>query len=221
MLAERQTAGRGRRGRSWFSPFAGSLYLTVGWTYAQGLAVLEGLSLMVGLTLVQALEGRGVTGLSLKWPNDVLWQGKKLAGVLVDVQGDPMGETQVAVGIGLNVRLSAGDDHIGQPWVDLHAIMAAMNISLPSRNALAASVLNELIPALALLEQKGFSVYREQWQAHDAYNGLDVAAEVGGEWIVGKARGINAQGAYQIDTESGRRIINGGDISLRSVVADS
>lgn len=130
VLAEKQTAGRGRRGRVWQSPFASSIYLTLGWTFTEGVAAIEGLSLVVGLKVLEVLQRFGASDLQLKWPNDVYWQQRKLAGILIEVQGDPAGVCQVAIGIGINVNLQETQNTlIDQPWVDLHTIIGNRAIS--------------------------------------------------------------------------------------------
>lgn len=217
VLAERQTAGRGRRGRRWFSPFASSIYLTLGWHYSQGLAALEGLSLVTGLKLLQALQKLGVGDLALKWPNDVMWRQQKLAGVLIEIQGDPAGECQVAIGIGLNVHVPAAlrAEAVDQPWVDLQQVLQSPARPLPSRNELVAVLLNELVPALEHLEQRGFAAHRDDWQRYDYCWDQWLAVQSGTHCIEGRGAGVNASGAYQVDTAEGRHQISGGEISLR------
>src|SRR5690606_37620720 len=116
-LAERQTAGRGRRGRAWVSPFGSNLYFTMAQNFQGGALALEGLRLVVGVSVVEALAGLGIKGLGLKWPNDVFCQGSKVAGILLEMNGDVSGECQVVIGIGLNIRCepSAMAD-VGQAW---------------------------------------------------------------------------------------------------------
>ena len=222
VLAEKQTAGRGRRGRVWHSPFAGSIYLTIGWIFTEGVAALEGLSLIVGLKVVEVLQRIGASDLQLKWPNDVYWHQRKLAGILIDVQGDPAGVCQVAIGIGINVNLQeAQNSFIDQPWVDLVTVIGDKPTS---RNQLVAALLNELIPVLKTLPDKGFSAYQEQWQAYDLCYGHSVIVHSGNSFVTGRACGVNSQGAYGIDLAEGAsdaekqsviHYVNGGEISLR------
>jgi len=237
VLAEKQTAGRGRRGRVWHSPFASSIYLTVGWIYAEGISAIEGLSLVVGLKVVEALQSFGATELQLKWPNDIYWRQRKLAGILIDVQNNPAGVCQVAIGVGINVNLQETQSTlIDQPWVDLGQILQADDgpvegLSVISRNKLAAELLNHLIPALLTLPEKGFSAYQREWQRYDACYGKPVTLQSGTSVIAGRACGVNSQGAYGIDindpkivSQSGPATIHyvsGGEISLRINTADS
>lgn len=222
ILAEKQTAGRGRRGRVWHSPFAGSIYLTVGWVFTEGVAALEGLSLIIGLKVVEVLQRFGANDLQLKWPNDVYWDKRKLAGILIDVQGDPAGVCQVAIGIGINVNLQeAQSSFIDQPWVDLATVIKNRPIS---RNQIVAALLNDLVPVLKTLPDKSFSAYQHAWQAYDLCYGRDVIVQSGNSVMVGRACGVNSQGAYGIhlikdgsdaDTPSAIQYVSGGEISLR------
>lgn len=212
--AEQQSAGRGRRGRSWVSPFARNLYLSLVWQYHQGAAALEGLSLAVGVGVARALERCGLPPVQLKWPNDVVFQGAKLGGVLLEMTGDAAGACQVVVGVGLNVAMPPGAaGAIDQAWTDIDAISGGRH---PGRNALLAALLNELLPLLAGFEQTGFSPWRDAWQALDAYAGKAVVLHAGGRQLAGTARGVDARGALQLETAAaGMQSIFGGEISLR------
>jgi BirA family biotin operon repressor/biotin-[acetyl-CoA-carboxylase] ligase len=121
--AEQQTAGRGRRGREWVSPYARNLYLSAVWEYEQGAAVLEGMSLAVGVVVARALAACGVPPVQLKWPNDLLYEGAKLGGILLEMTGDPAGACQVVVGIGVNVSMPGkAAEGIDQSWTDVSRI---------------------------------------------------------------------------------------------------
>lgn len=217
ILAEKQTAGRGRRGRSWHSPFGASIYLSIGWVAHEGISAFEGLSLVAGLKVVKALERFGVKDLMLKWPNDVYWKQQKLAGILVDVQGDPAGVCQLAVGIGINVDLPAeANDSIDQPWIDLRSISQ----SLISRNQLVAAVLDEMMPTFADLADRGFVAYRDDWQRYDLCQGHQLVLQHGQHSVTGVGYGINTQGAYGIRQPSSGdseaiHYFSGGEISMR------
>ena len=157
----------------------------------------------------------------MKWPNDVYWHQRKLAGILVEVQGDPAGLCQVAIGIGINVNLqTAQNSLIDQPWVDLHAVIGEP----VSRNQLVAALLNELLPVLKTLPDKGFSAYQQQWQAYDLCYGHPVVVQSGNSVMTGRACGVNSQGAYGINvtdelsranTQAVIQYVSGGEISLR------
>ncbi len=175
-LVELQTAGRGRRGRVWSTPWGQSLMLSLGWRFESGIAVLEGLSLAVGVVVAQVLEQHGVAP-KLKWPNDILLseQGDgpddalgKLAGILIEVTGDAAGPCEVVIGMGMNLWLPhAQRAAIDQP-------VAALFERLPdiSRNQLASEVVAGLLAMLANFEQDGFSTWRDAWNQRHAYAGL-------------------------------------------------
>ncbi len=209
--AEQQTAGRGRRGRAWASPYASNLYFSVVWEFGGGAASLEGLSLAVGVAVVDALEKSGLSGAQLKWPNDVLYQGRKLAGVLLEMTGDPSGRCHVVIGIGLNVSMPVSVS-IDQPWIDVKSVKK----EAANRNQLLVAILNELMPLLSSFEGQGFNVYRERWQSLDAFAETEVAMTLGSDIVVGKAVGVDATGAIMIETAGGVRKFNGGEVSLRA-----
>lgn len=212
-IAEQQTAGRGRRGRQWLSPFGRSLYCSLVWEFSSGAAALEGLSLCVGVAVTNALATAGVEGISLKWPNDVLLEGRKLGGILLEMQGDPAGVCQVIIGIGLNIRLNKVDPAVvTQPWADLSAYPVGHD-----RNRMLALLLESLFAALEQYSREGFAPFRAQWQALDAYRGKPVSVQLGEEWIFGLEDGVNPDGGIRLITDAGLRVFHGGEVSLRSV----
>lgn len=211
--AEQQTAGRGRRGREWTSPFGSNLYLSLLWQFNQGAAALEGLSLAVGVAVARALESCAIKDVQLKWPNDVLHDGAKLGGILLEMTGDAAGACQVVVGIGLNVSMpTEAAGAIDQAWTDISRISGEAH---PGRNKLLAALLNELLPMMAGFEQGGFSPWREQWQALDAFAGRKVVLHTGAAEMAGTAMGVDDRGALQLATTSGVQSVYGGEISLR------
>ncbi len=210
--AERQSAGRGRRGRAWASPFARNLYVSAVWEYTQGAAALEGLSLAVGVAVARALERAGVKGTRLKWPNDVLFDGAKLGGILLEMSGDAAGPCQVVVGIGLNVDMpDSAAQHIDQAWTDLRRAGGEVG-----RNALLGLLLDELLPLLADFESGGFAPWRDAWQGLDAYANRPVILSTGSQRSAGIARGVDERGALLLETASGDvQPVYGGEVSLR------
>ncbi len=211
--AELQSAGRGRLGRSWVSPFAGNVYLSMSWEFSRGAAALEGLSLAVGVAVANALQGLDIDGVTLKWPNDILHDGAKLGGVLLEMAGDAAGLCQVVVGIGLNVKMSAAASvDISQDWVDLHGISGG---EAPRRSKLIAALLNELAPMMASFEETGFAPWRSPWTELDAFSGQPVAIFSGETQKRGICRGVDARGALQLETAAGVESIFGGEISVR------
>lgn len=213
-LSEHQTAGRGRRGRHWVSPFGQSLYLSVVIEFEEGAAALEGLSLAVGVALVRALRSVGAVDVGLKWPNDLLWRGRKLAGILLEMTGDPAGVCQVVVGVGVNMKLAgAVAEAIDQPWVDVSEIAPDV-----SRNEFATALFNELMPVLAGFSDSGFAAYRDEWEAVHVHAGCAVGLAFGaGETVEGVALGVSDSGALRIDVDGFEREFSGGEVSLRAV----
>ena len=213
VLAERQLAGRGRRGRPWVSPFARNLYMSVTWEFDSGAAALEGLSLAVGVAVVRALASIGVSGAGLKWPNDVIANGAKLAGILLEMTGDAAGRCQVIIGIGINVAMTgvAEAKAIDQQWTDASSVVGR-NVS---RNALASAVISELLPLLVEFERGGFSRFREEWMSFDVARGRAIALHYGEQTILGVAVGVDENGALAIDTPQGLQRFHGGEVSLR------
>jgi BirA family biotin operon repressor/biotin-[acetyl-CoA-carboxylase] ligase len=214
--AEQQTAGRGRRGRPWVSPYARNLYLSVIGEFTQGAAALEGLSLAAGVAVSRALKKSGISDVQLKWPNDVLHNGAKLGGILLEMVGDAAGHCQVVVGVGLNVAMpSATASSIKQDWTDVATIASAVGVPCPGRNALLAALLNELLPLVNTFEAEGFAPWQQAWQALDAHAGKPVVLTGGSKQVAGVARGVNERGALQLETTLGVQSVFGGEISLR------
>ncbi|HCH23132.1 MAG TPA: bifunctional biotin--[acetyl-CoA-carboxylase] synthetase/biotin operon repressor, partial [Oceanospirillaceae bacterium] len=204
VFAEVQTAGRGRLGRQWQSPFAEQLALSVGWEFAGGVAALEGLSLVVGLAVVDALTALGIKGAGLKWPNDVLLHGKKLAGVLLELSGDATGPCQVVIGIGLNVHLK-DCNLIDQPWTSLR--QAGYQVQ---RNELAAALLDALAQWLPHFAAEGFASLQQDWVAHHVYQDKEVHLLGLREAQNGICRGVDAGGALLLEIAGEIKSFNGG-----------
>ncbi|MGK2913929.1 MAG: biotin--[acetyl-CoA-carboxylase] ligase [Porticoccaceae bacterium] len=211
VITEMQTAGRGRQGRQWVSPFGKNLYLSVGWSFEDGAATLQGLSLAVGVAAYRALANTGVGQLGLKWPNDILRNHHKLGGILLEMTGDPVGSCRVVVGIGINVAMpiSAAAD-IGQPWADLQDMA-------PSRNVLAAAILSELVLVLHTYPRLTFAGYRDEWERYDAYSGARVRVSTPLKVVEGVVLGVGANGALRLDVNGQEQEFHGGEISLRGI----
>lgn len=164
VAAEIQTAGRGRRGRAWQSQFASSLTFSLLWRFEKGAAALGGLSLVVGLALVRALRQVGVRDAMLKWPNDVIVNGEKLAGILIETQGDMLGPTAAVIGVGMNVRLPpALKQSIDQPATDVASHLNAHLHVETTRNELLAAMLRELVVVLDEFSEHGFKFFKSDW----------------------------------------------------------
>ena len=215
VFAERQTAGRGRRGKEWLSPFGASIYMSVLWDFEQGAQALQGLSLAVGVAVRRALLELGLADVSLKWPNDIYVKGKKLGGILLEMVGDPEGHCSVVIGIGINVSMPiAIGQNIDQPWTDLDSEL----LSAVSRNKLAARLIDEIFTLLADFETVGFSAYRDEWESADAFSGLQCAIITPRETVLGVLSGVDNNGAVRLRLADGsiQRFI-GGELSLRQV----
>jgi len=211
-VAEQQTAGRGRRGKPWISPFASNIYMSLVWRFALQPADLQGLSLAVGVAVTDALASCGVRGLQLKWPNDILYEDAKLGGVLIELVGDSKGGCHVVVGVGLNVCMPVAEAaDIDQRWTDIAAISAA----LPGRDALLAALLNHLLPLMPDFEARGFAPWRERWLQLDAFSGRQVLVHSGAGAIAGVAAGVDACGDLLLQTDTGLQTLVGGEVSLR------
>lgn len=215
-LAEFQSAGRGRRGRRWVAPFASGLCLSVGWCYRDAPAALSALSLAVGVAVLRALGRLGVSGIALKWPNDVVRGDAKLGGILVDLRGEAAGPAYVVVGVGINVRLpSATRERLAAEGVQ--ALDLAALGPPPSRNALAAALIAELATALGEFGVRGLAAFAEEWRGADALAGKPVAVLHGGRSYEGRAQGVDADGALLIEVDGVARRIVSGEVSVRPV----
>ncbi len=213
LLAEQQTAGRGRRGKEWISPFGGSIYLSIFWKFEQGAMALSGLGIVVGVAIAEALIDLGVEGVQLKWPNDIYLYGKKLGGILVEVEGEADGPTYAVIGAGVNLVMSVSThEKIDQPAASLSEV-AGVNVE---RDTLAAAIINRLVPMLNIFSVEGLVSVLEQWKGFDLMRDADVELDLGGESIRGIACGINDMGALQLKRKNGDiKSYYSGDLSLR------
>lgn len=215
LFAERQTAGRGRRGRSWQSPLGASLLFSVARTFDGGLARLGGLSLVAGLAVASALRTAGFADVGLKWPNDLVVERegglRKLGGLLVEGGGEHAGPVRAVIGIGLNVRLPApAAAAIDQPWTDLATLGTP-----PTRNALAAGLLAHLLPALEAFDRDGFAPFAAQWPAFDVLHDRDVVLHLPDRTEPARVLGLADDGALRVRTADGERAVHAGEVSLR------
>jgi BirA family biotin operon repressor/biotin-[acetyl-CoA-carboxylase] ligase len=213
-VTEAQTGGRGRRGRTWVATPYSNIMMSMSWRYEAGPAAVAGLSLAAGVAIIESLEEFGVTGTGLKWPNDVLWQDRKLAGLLLDVQGEANGPTRVVLGLGVNVQVGEEDGRqIDQPWVDLHSIVD----DVIDRNRLAAILIKRLEQMFADFASTGLAGFLPRWQQAHLYHGQAVRILRGDDELEGIVTGIDETGAIQVRDESGHiRAFHSGEISLRA-----
>lgn len=213
-LAERQTAGRGRRGRPWISPFGANLYASILWHFESGPAALGPLSLAAGAAIAEALTALEIQGIQLKWPNDIHWCRRKLGGLLIELNGEPQGPSRVVIGLGLNLRMPKTEGaSIDQPWVDLAEVTHGQ---LPERNKVAAYCLGRLGATLASFLARGPDHFLERWRRFDDYRGLPVRLSSGAGDTLGIYQGIGDQGVLLIETANGLRSFAAGEVSLRA-----
>lgn len=213
IVAEHQSAGRGRRGRLWSSPFATNLYLTLGWRFDVGAPRLEGLSLAVGVVVADALASAGLgCSASLKWPNDIWVTRRKIGGVLIELSGDLEDACSAAIGIGINGRLGAASAaSIDQPWTDFYR-ETGKNMD---RTSLAIDLLHRLAAMLKAFPDQGFGQWRERWMELDALAGHEVILSTASGAISGIAEGVDHSGALQLRVGDELKICHGGEASLR------
>ncbi|NBF03402.1 bifunctional biotin--[acetyl-CoA-carboxylase] ligase/biotin operon repressor BirA [Pseudomonas sp. Fl5BN2] len=210
VLAERQTAGRGRRGRKWISPFAENIYYSLVLRVEGGMRQLEGLSLVVGLAVMHALREFGVLGAGLKWPNDVLVGQKKIAGILLELVGDPADVCHVVLGIGINVNMQNVEE-VDQEWTSVRLESGRM----ADRNQLVARLGEILASYLERHQLKGFPAIREEWEQNHLWQGRAVSLIAGVNKVDGVVMGIDRQGALCLSVEGEERVYSGGELSLR------
>ena len=211
-IAEYQTAGRGRRGREWISPFASHLYFSMYWRLDAGIEKASGLSLLVGIATVNALEKLGIQGVGLKWPNDLYYQGKKLAGILIELNAQASDVCHTVIGIGINVRMPAAQGKlIDQPWIDLNSI----STQPVDRNKLSGLLIKELHTLLHAYEETGLAPFLARWFELDCFINQQVNLLVADKVQKGICRGINDQGALLLEIDEQVKAYIGGEISLR------
>lgn len=215
VVAEHQRKGRGRRGKHWVSPFGDNIYLSLGWVFESGIAALEGLSLACGVAVLRTLEKQGFAGVSLKWPNDILIEGAKLGGILVEVGGDAAGPCHAVIGIGMNTRIrQLAGAQIDQSYSDL----SSLNNGVVGRNRLLVGLVNELVDVMLDFQRLGFAGFREEWMAADYYRGKPVEIHSGDRVTEGVSVGVDLSGNLLLETASGQVKVIGGEMlpSLRS-----
>jgi BirA family biotin operon repressor/biotin-[acetyl-CoA-carboxylase] ligase len=216
LAAEWQTAGRGRRGRTWTAVAGGSLTFSLGWRFEQGAGFLAGLSLAAGVGVIHALEKEGLAGVNLKWPNDLIHRHLKLGGILVELNGDALGPSTVVVGVGLNVRLPRElRRDITQPVTDLTSV-AGRGAPPIDRNRLLARLVAELSATMSQYAKEGFAPFAAEWQHRHAYQGKPVRLLLpDGAAVMGKVAGVDASGALVLADGPRRARFLTGEISLR------
>jgi BirA family biotin operon repressor/biotin-[acetyl-CoA-carboxylase] ligase len=215
LLAEFQTAGRGRRGRSWLAPPGGAVCLSLSWTFPEVPRDAGSLSLAVGVSVLRALVALNVPDVRLKWPNDILVGDRKLGGILIELRAEAAGPACVVVGIGLNVALGSGlIETIAATGLQATDLVTVTGRSV-SRNALAAQLVENNVRGLLLFEQEGLKPFIEQWRSADALRGRPLDVSVGNEVVRGLGRGIDLSGALLVETREGLQKFLSGEVTVR------
>lgn len=195
-LAEQQTAGRGSRGKQWVSPFGVNLYCSISWPFRKN--NLAGLSLAIGVMVAKMLKEYGVPFIGLKWPNDVLCQNKKIAGILIETNQAQNGR-KVVMGIGVNVFLSRvlhpKDPIISQPWTDVESAISFQ----PNRNDLALQLLIQVVHSLPLFEQQGFAAFLSEWLAEDVFFNQTIKLKTAQGIVNAISRGVDERGHLLVE----------------------
>jgi BirA family transcriptional regulator, biotin operon repressor / biotin---[acetyl-CoA-carboxylase] ligase len=216
-MAELQHAGRGRLGRRWFAPFGGGIAMSLGWTCSDVVRTLPALSLGVGVAVARALARAGALGISLKWPNDIWFNDRKLGGVLIELRAEAGGPAHVVIGVGINVSLPAeARREIEVSGTAVAALADACKVAA-SRNLAAGAILDELLSMLLQYERFGFAAFRDAWSALDGLNGRPVQVLVGETAVFGIARGVDADGALLLETKDRMQRFVSGEASLRLI----
>ncbi|HWU68132.1 MAG TPA: biotin--[acetyl-CoA-carboxylase] ligase [Stenotrophobium sp.] len=216
LFAEFQTAGRGRRGRNWISPFGANLYFSLAWSFAQWPHQLTALPLAVGVLCARALRSCGLDGTGIKWPNDLYVDGRKLGGILIEHRAEAGGPCRVVIGIGINVAMTQGQaQEVTQPWISLHEACTQRGVPPVSRNALAASLLSTLSQGVRGFAQTGFASFSAEWQALDLARDRAVTVLGQDRQLQGIGRGVDEQGALVVEVLGQFHTIHSGEVSLR------
>jgi len=217
LFAEMQSAGRGRRGRVWQSPFGANLYGSLAWSFASWPPQLGTLPLAVGVACARAMRTLGIADVRLKWPNDLRIGAAKLGGILIEHRGEAGGACRVVIGIGLNISMTQQQaGALDQAWTSLAQCSAAAGIPTPARNHVASVLVDALIAALLQFETSGFSTFLEDWNALDAAAGQAVRVTTGAaDAIEGIARGIDTDGALIVEYAGKKHRLHAGEVSLR------
>ena len=213
VLAEMQTSGKGRRGRQWVSPYAANIYFSILWPLQRPLHEAGMLSPMLAISMLTALEELGVTGLSLKWPNDVYCHQKKLAGLLIECSGEMNGGCRMVVGMGVNVSMSQLENiNIDQQWTDMRSHTLSKQLS---RNQVAAKLIDNTVTALTQFENMTVKGLVDTWSKWDHMKDKPVELHGAKSIQTGIARGIDSDGCLLLETTNGVEKISSGDVSLR------
>ena len=218
-FAEHQTAGKGRRGRQWLSPYGSNIYMSILWRFQQGgIASTAGLSLAIGVAVIRALKQLNISDVGLKWPNDIYSQGKKLGGILIEVSGETDGPCAAVIGLGLNLFLPENQAQgIAQAWTDISKISGEIKVS---RNKLAGFILNDVLTIVSDFETCGIKAYLDEWRSYDCLKGKEATLFMGQQQIQGIVEGIDDNGLLLIKKADGSvKAYASGEVSFNPSIA--
>ncbi len=217
-VAEIQSAGRGRRGRAWLAPFGSGICMSLGYWFDSLPKGFSALTLVVGVALIRALHTIGLSEAKLKWPNDVTWQGRKLAGVLTEMRGEAAGPTHVIIGVGMNLRMPTEmRAQLTEAQISVADLYEVLGDNLPNRNALVALVTTHLMQCMQLFSQHGFTLFMSEWERYDGLRNAEVKVLRGDQTILGVARGVSEDGSFLIETPQGIQQFTSAEVSLRAI----
>lgn len=209
-LAEYQTSGRGRLGRAWVSPLASNIYCSINWQFQQGAGQLMGLSLIMGLAVVKALNASGAQNIGLKWPNDIYHHNKKLGGILVEFAGDALGPCDVVIGIGINVHMPQ-NTQIDQAYTDLNSVLSTM----PSRNQIAANLIASVYDYLQRFSLQNFTTFLPEWRQYDILYNQTVTITQGTQTVRAIVTGIDECGQLTVNINGKAQVLTSAQASVR------
>lgn len=211
VLCEHQTAGRGRLGRTWHSPYAANIYFALYWHFDKDTSELSGLSQVVSVAVLKSLQQNNVPNLCLKWPNDIYHRDKKLAGVLIDMIGESHSATDTVIGVGVNISMHTKENVIDQPWTDIHTITD----KFPDRNQIIMALIESIYCDLLEFSKNGFESFAKRWSEQDCLANKPVIAINGKQTIEGVAKGVGSLGELLIETAEGLVPFLNGSVKLR------
>ncbi len=215
LLAEYQSAGRGRRGRTWLAPLGGAICLSLGWSFPEVPRDLPALGLAVGLCARRALAGRCREAIALKWPNDLTIADRKLGGILIEMRAESDGPAYVVIGLGINVALGKRTREQVEATGTLPTDLEAAGADPAGRNAIVADLVSEIVEGLVAFQREGLRPFIEAWREADGLRGRPVSVHSGEASVHGIARGIDMSGALLVETPGGMQKLISGEVSVR------
>lgn len=217
-VTELQTAGRGRRGRSWIAPFGSGVCMSIGWQFEELPPTFSALSLAVGVAVVRALRRLGAHAAGLKWPNDLIAQQRKLGGILIEMRGEAGGPSHVVIGIGINTHMPTSArlqlaEQQATLLADLHELLREAS---PTRNQVVAAIADEVVAMLRVFAVEGFAPFAAEWRSLDVLADAPVKVLNGQQTTLGIARGVDVDGTMLVECDGELRRFVSGDVSLRA-----